>query len=59
MKNLNDSMVNRTRDLTACGAMPQPTAPSRAPDVQAVNKKEATPGHCFCIENKKHQMTET
>ena len=31
MKNSNDTFGNRTRDLPACGAMPQPTAPPRAP----------------------------
>jgi len=31
MKNSNDIMVNRTRDLPACSAVPQPTAPPRAP----------------------------
>ena len=27
----NDTMGNRTRDLPACSAVPQPTAPPRAP----------------------------
>ena len=31
MKNFNDTIGNRTRDLQACGAVPQPTAPPRAP----------------------------
>jgi hypothetical protein len=31
MKNSNDTIGNRTRDLPACSALPQPTAPSRAP----------------------------
>jgi hypothetical protein len=31
MKNSNDTIGNRTRDLPACSAMPQPTAPPRAP----------------------------
>ena len=31
MKNSNDTIVNRTRDLPACSAVPQPTAPTRAP----------------------------
>ena len=30
MKNFNDTIENRTRDLPACSAVPQPTAPSRA-----------------------------
>ena len=31
MKNSNDTIVNRSRDLPACSAAPQPTAPRRAP----------------------------
>ena len=31
MKNSNDAIGNRTRDLPACSAVPQPTAPLRAP----------------------------
>ena len=31
MKNCNDTIGNRTRDLPACSAVPQPTAPPRAP----------------------------
>ena len=31
MKNSNDTIGNLTRDLPACGAVPQPTAPPRAP----------------------------
>jgi hypothetical protein len=30
MKNPNDTIVNRTRDLPACIAVPEPTAPPRA-----------------------------
>jgi hypothetical protein len=33
MKNSNDTIGNRTRDLPACSAVPQPTAPPRAPTV--------------------------
>ena len=29
MKNCNDTIGNRTRDLPACSAVPQPTAPPR------------------------------
>jgi hypothetical protein len=29
MKNSNDTIGNRTRDLPACSAVPQPTAPNR------------------------------
>ena len=31
MKNYNDTIGNRTRGLPACSAVPQPTAPPRAP----------------------------
>ena len=31
MKNFIDTIGNRTHDLPACSAVPQPTAPSRAP----------------------------
>jgi len=31
MKNFNDTIGNRTRDLPACSAVPQPTAPLRVP----------------------------
>jgi len=30
MKNSNDTIGNRTRDLPTCSAVPQPTAPPRA-----------------------------
>jgi len=29
MKNYNDNIGNRTRDLPACSAVPQPTTPPR------------------------------
>ena len=31
MKNSSDTLGNRIRDLPACSAVPQPTAPPRAP----------------------------
>ena len=31
MKNSNDTIGNRTRDLPACSTVPQPTAPPRVP----------------------------
>jgi len=37
MKNANDTIGNRTRDLPACSEVPQLTAPSSAPPP----KKEA------------------
>ena len=30
MKNSNDTIGNRTRDITACSEVPQPTSPQRA-----------------------------
>jgi len=36
MKKFNDIIGNRTRDLPACGAVPQPTAPPRAPYLPAI-----------------------
>ena len=33
MKNSNDTIGNRTRDLPACSAVPQPTAPPRSPEI--------------------------
>jgi hypothetical protein len=37
MKNSNDNIGNRTRDLPACSAVPQSTAPPRAPNSIIVN----------------------
>ena len=36
MKNSNDNIGNRTRDLPACSAVPQPTTPPRPPDTGGV-----------------------
>ena len=36
MKNSNDTIGNRTRDLRACSAVPQLTAPPRAPTTEVV-----------------------
>ena len=33
MKNSNDTIGNRTRDLPTCSAVPQPTALRRAPEL--------------------------
>jgi hypothetical protein len=35
MKNSNNTIGNRTRDLPACSAVPQPTAPPLAPNVSS------------------------
>jgi len=37
MKKFNDNIGNRTRDLPACSAVPQPTALPRAPVVVLVD----------------------
>jgi len=37
MKNSNATIGNRTCDLPACSAVPQPTAPPRAPIVPVTN----------------------
>ena len=34
IKNSSDTIGNRTRDLSACSAVPQPTAPPRAPNMK-------------------------
>jgi len=39
MKNSSDTIGNRTRDLLACGAVPQPTAPLRTPTENIVLHK--------------------
>ena len=36
MKNSNDTIGNRTRDIPACSAVPEPTAPPRAPTQHTV-----------------------
>ena len=37
MKNCSETIGNRTRDLPACSAVPQPTAPSNAPNKKWLN----------------------
>jgi hypothetical protein len=37
MKNYNDTIGKRTRDLRVCSVVPQPTAPPRAPGVNNNN----------------------
>jgi len=39
IKNSNDNIRNRTRDLPACSAAPQPTAPPRGPFVAGYRVK--------------------
>jgi len=40
MKNSNETIGNRTRDLPACSAVPQPTAPPHAPGRKRTYSKE-------------------
>ena len=42
MKNSNETNSNRTRDLPDCSAVPQQTAPSRAPVLAVIQR--------FCVE---------
>ena len=51
MKNSNDTIGNRTRDLPACSAVPQPTAPPRAP---IINTKKMF--NCITIPCQIHAM---
>jgi hypothetical protein len=44
MKNFNNHIGNRTRGLPACSAVPEPTAPPRAPFVGAPKYYPALPG---------------
>jgi len=57
MKNSNDTIGNRTRNLPACSAVPQRTAPPRAPPywgpihiwrqrTQFIHPGNLTPGIC-------------
>ena len=48
MKNPSDTVGNQTRDLPACSALLQPTAPPRAPPPQKKEYMELkTMRHCF------------
>jgi len=40
MKNFNETIGNRTRNLPACSAIPQPTAPSSTPVLTLVQTKQ-------------------
>jgi hypothetical protein len=39
MKNSNDTIGNRTRDLPTCSAVPQPTAPPHSPSMHYIQKE--------------------
>ena len=43
MKDSNDTIGNRTRDLLTCSPVPQPTAPPRAPATYTTNRKKSMP----------------
>jgi hypothetical protein len=47
MKNSNDTIGNRTRDLPACSAVSQPTAPPRTPFYTIVSRKYLEGGDRF------------
>ena len=57
MKNSNDTIGNRTRDLPACSAVPQPTAPPRSPVKQfaypilMTSLKDRLSTRCSTLEN--------
>jgi hypothetical protein len=42
MKNSNDTIGNRTRDLPASSAVPQPAAPPRAPFFNNIKEDKLT-----------------
>ena len=50
MKNSNDTIRNRTRYLLAYSAVPQPTAPSRAP----YTERKVT--FCVCLKRKESSV---
>jgi hypothetical protein len=56
MKNSNNTIGNRTRDLPACSAVPQPTAPRRAPFWYISDNKPAVSlKHFWCdVHSTKH-----
>jgi hypothetical protein len=45
MKNFNNTIGNRTRDLPTYSAVTQPTAPSRAPSLREYLRKFMIPSH--------------
>ena len=73
MKNSNDTIGNRTRDLPACSSVPQPTAPPRTPSYLQykiiLNLKKKSTNSCIrynqnvqkiamlCDSIYKHQLT--
>ena len=55
MKNCSDTIGNRTRDLPACSAVPQPTTPPRAP----AKKLSASQKEIFSMEFDADMVTRT
>jgi hypothetical protein len=51
MKKSNDTIGNRTRNLPACSAVPQPTALPRAPILQCTAQKNIK--HYYCCQEKR------
>jgi hypothetical protein len=49
MKNSNDTIGNRTSDLPACRAVPQPTPPPRTPRVTIVAVEKKTVLHILSV----------
>jgi len=50
-KNASDNIGNRTRDLPACSAVPQPTAPPRAPEYDRSQPKAQFVSHNYITLN--------
>ena len=50
MKNFSDTIGNRTRDLSGCSTVPQPTTPPRAPPVIHKNEGVCGEANWFVIE---------
>ena len=49
MKHSNDPIGNRTRDLTACSSVPQPTGQPRTPTIYVPRPVQPISGHGICI----------
>jgi len=56
MKNSNDTIGTRTRDLPACSAVPRPTAPPRAPRVDGGEWLTACPGRITRGKENRYQL---
>jgi hypothetical protein len=56
MKNSNDTIGNRNRDLPACSAMPQPTAPPGAPHFYVQFQKQTL---IFYLQTTRHGADDT